>query len=108
MHQGLVPPESVVESEINWEFCEWATEYDVVTTLRKLGHEVLPIGMMGDLKVVRTIIDVATSIAAAMDATVIKGSIVTFCNNRLLECAFFSDTHSLTRSCPSLFRGSVS
>jgi D-alanine-D-alanine ligase len=57
MHQGLVPPESVNESDINWEFCEWATEYDVVTALRKLGYEVLPIGMMGDLKAFRAIVD---------------------------------------------------
>jgi D-alanine-D-alanine ligase len=48
----LMPPESsegYTEQQIN----EWKTEYDVVTTLRAAGHEVRPLGVYDELKLIR-------------------------------------------------------
>lgn len=48
MHPELMPPETLrghTQHEIN----VWKTEYDVVTTLRKLGHEVRPLGIQDEL-----------------------------------------------------------
>jgi D-alanine-D-alanine ligase len=53
MHPDLVPPKSrsgYSEQEIN----VWKTEYDVVTTLRRLGHDVRPLGAQEDLLAIRT------------------------------------------------------
>ena len=36
---------------------EWKTEYDIVTTLRNMGHEVRPLGVRSDLSVIRDAID---------------------------------------------------
>jgi D-alanine-D-alanine ligase len=52
MHEDLVPPETVDRSE-NLAAAEWKTEYDVVTELRKLGHEVRPLGVYRDLTPIR-------------------------------------------------------
>src|SRR5262249_10594560 len=52
VREGLVPPETIeglTESEIQ----PWKTEYDVISTLRKMGHEVLPIGLYDDLGIIR-------------------------------------------------------
>jgi D-alanine-D-alanine ligase len=52
LHPDLVPPDSLKgrsEQEIN----EWKTEYDVVSTLRALGHEVRPLGVENELKPIR-------------------------------------------------------
>ena len=38
VHRGLIPPETVPEG-VDPEQTPWRTEYDVVTTLRALGHE---------------------------------------------------------------------
>ena len=48
MHESLVPPESL-DGYTPEEILEWQTEYDVVTTLRQMGHEVLPLGVYDDL-----------------------------------------------------------
>ena len=48
----LIPPESskgFSEQEIN----AWKTEYDVVSTLRRAGHEVRPLGVRDELKPIR-------------------------------------------------------
>lgn len=55
MHEDLVPPESLNGSDPSQ--AEWKTEYDVVTTLRKLGHEVKPLGVKNDLGVIRTAVE---------------------------------------------------
>jgi D-alanine-D-alanine ligase len=55
MHKDLVPPEELNGQDLN--NVEWKTEFDVVTTLRKLGHEALPLGVKSDLGVIRTAID---------------------------------------------------
>jgi D-alanine-D-alanine ligase len=52
MHPDLLPPDSIKgfsEQEIN----VWKTEYDVVTTLRKAGHDVKPLGVHDELKPIR-------------------------------------------------------
>ena len=52
VHPDLVPPDSskgYTEQQIN----EWKTEYDVVTTLRRAGHEVRPLGVHDELKPIR-------------------------------------------------------
>jgi D-alanine-D-alanine ligase len=51
VHKHLVPPEQASASEA--EQAEWKTEYDVVTALQKLGHEVKPLGLQDDLSVAR-------------------------------------------------------
>ena len=45
-HKELVPKEDVPVAEVN---PEWRMEWDVVTTLRKRGHELLVIGVHDDL-----------------------------------------------------------
>lgn len=55
MHESLIPPEDV--SGIDMETAEWKTEYDVIKTLRCLGHEVRPLGVRGDLGAVRAAIE---------------------------------------------------
>ncbi len=51
MHKDLVPPEQL--NGHNLQTVEWKTEYDVVSTLRKLGHEVTALGVKSDLEVIR-------------------------------------------------------
>ncbi|MDO8423381.1 MAG: ATP-grasp domain-containing protein [Parvibaculum sp.] len=56
IHPDLTPPDSTEgfsESEIN----VWKTEYDVVTTLRASGHEVMLLGVQHELAPIRTQID---------------------------------------------------
>ncbi|HSR14563.1 MAG TPA: hypothetical protein VLL51_02345 [Gemmatimonadales bacterium] len=56
MHPSLVPPDSiegVPEKEIN----VWKTEYDVVSTLRRLGHEVRPLGVQFELNPIRQAVE---------------------------------------------------
>ena len=55
MHKQLVPPEDT--SGINTQKADWKTEFDVVTTLRKIGHEVEPLGVETDLGIIRSAID---------------------------------------------------
>jgi D-alanine-D-alanine ligase len=55
MDARLVPPEDV--KGVDTEKADWRMEYDVVTTLRKLGHEVHILGVASDLGVIRTTID---------------------------------------------------
>lgn len=55
MHPALVPPDSR-EGVSEREFDTWKTEYDVVTTLRGLGHEVKPVGLYDDLAPLRELI----------------------------------------------------
>jgi D-alanine-D-alanine ligase len=55
MHQDLVPPDCLNGHDPS--NAEWRTEYDVVTTLRKLGHDVRPLGVKSDLGVIRVAIE---------------------------------------------------
>lgn len=56
MHEDLVPPEKLAEG-VDPTTVEWKTEYDVVTTLREMGHEVHPLGLRSDLSVIRNAIE---------------------------------------------------
>lgn len=55
MHKDLVPPDHLNGHDL--QAVEWKTEYDVVSTLRKLGHEVLPLGVKSDLGVIREAVE---------------------------------------------------
>ncbi len=56
MHTDLIPPEKPGEG-VDLATVEWKTEYDIVTTLREMGHEVRPLGLRNDLSVIREAID---------------------------------------------------
>ena len=56
MHPSMLPPESL-EGYTEQQAYEFKTEYDVVTTLRELGHEVRPLGVADELGPIRTVIE---------------------------------------------------
>ncbi len=51
LHQDLMPP-ATLEGVENIENEAWRTEYDVITTIRQMGHEVFPVGLRSDLAVI--------------------------------------------------------
>lgn len=55
MHEDLVPPEKPPEGDL--AAVKWKTEFDVLTTLRELGHEVQAVGVRSDLAVIRKAIE---------------------------------------------------
>ena len=55
VHASLVPPASL-EGHSDKEIEEWRTEYDVTTTLRKLGHDVRCVGVLDSLTELRSAI----------------------------------------------------
>jgi D-alanine-D-alanine ligase len=55
VHASLVPPESL-EGHSDKEIEEWRTEYDVTSSLRKLGHDVRCVGVLDSLPELRTAI----------------------------------------------------
>lgn len=55
LHEELVPPKDLTGYDVT--NVEWKTEFDVVTFLGEIGHEVRPIGVADDLRVVRTAVD---------------------------------------------------
>ena len=52
MDEELVPPDDVRGIDVS--DVEWKTEFDVVSTLRELGHEVQCLGVRSDLGAIRT------------------------------------------------------
>ncbi len=56
MREDLIPPDTLDGVE-NKEKEEWRAEYDVVSTLRAMGHEVWPVGVRSDLGVIREAIE---------------------------------------------------
>src|SRR5207244_3420829 len=52
MHRHLVPPEKIEEGT-DIEAAPWRTEYDVVSTLTAMGHEVQTLGVHDDLGDIR-------------------------------------------------------
>ena len=52
VHQDLMPPDSM-EGYTEEEIQEWKTEFDVMTTLRNMGHDVQVAGVLDDLGVIR-------------------------------------------------------
>lgn len=57
MHRDLVPPVAAKRADLDIDRCPWITELDVINALKKCGHEVLPLGIYGDLKPIRDAID---------------------------------------------------
>ncbi|MDF0676588.1 MAG: ATP-grasp domain-containing protein [Nitrospira sp.] len=55
MHEDLVPPDEVNGCDL--KTVEWRTEYDVISTLKKLGHEVYPLGVKSDLGIIHSAIE---------------------------------------------------
>jgi D-alanine-D-alanine ligase len=55
-HEDFIPPETI-ESVEQKEKALWRTEYDVIATLREMGHEVWPVGVRDELAVIRDAID---------------------------------------------------
>ncbi len=47
----LMPPESIPEG-VEKERQPWRTEYDVITALKSMGHDVYPVGLESDLSVI--------------------------------------------------------
>ena len=56
MHPTLVPPASL-RGVSEKDYYVFKTEYDVVSTLRKIGHEVQPLGVQDELHPIRSAID---------------------------------------------------
>ena len=52
VHKGLEPPDEKVD-KTTAQTAEWRMEYDVVRTLKVLGHEVRVIGVHDDLTPIR-------------------------------------------------------
>ncbi|HEX8179434.1 MAG TPA: ATP-grasp domain-containing protein [Pyrinomonadaceae bacterium] len=52
MHHACIPPRSL-KGHGNKEAQIWRTEYDVVKTLTRIGHEVHAVGISNDLRVIR-------------------------------------------------------
>ena len=55
VHPSLVPPEST-EGYTDQQIDDWRTEYDVITTLRAVGHEVRCLGVLDSLTELRAAI----------------------------------------------------
>jgi D-alanine-D-alanine ligase len=51
LNQDLMPPDTVPEG-VEKEKQAWRTEFDVISTLKSLGHEVIPVGLRADLSVI--------------------------------------------------------
>lgn len=56
VHEDLIPPDTL-EGVEEKEKQLWRTEYDVVSTLREMGHEVWPVGVRSELGVIREAIE---------------------------------------------------
>jgi D-alanine-D-alanine ligase len=55
VHEDLVPPDDPPRAAL--DTAEWKMEYDVVSTLRDLGHDVRPLGVRSDLGVIRQAVE---------------------------------------------------
>ncbi len=55
IHKELVPPEDITGYDV--AEVDWKMEFDVLTTLREMGHEVFPLGVADDMGVVRKAVD---------------------------------------------------
>ena len=52
VHEDLIPPDTM-RGYSDEEIAEWKVEYDVITQLNELGHEVRPLGVYSDLRPIR-------------------------------------------------------
>lgn len=63
VHEDLVPPGSI-DGLSDEEVQPFKTEFDVVSTLREMGHDVWPLGVLSDLRVIqRTVEELKPDIA---------------------------------------------
>ncbi len=53
MHSDLVPPDEIDDKQLDRFTTDWITEYDVIETLKKMGHEVIKLGVYSDLTKIR-------------------------------------------------------
>jgi len=51
LSQELMPPDTIPDG-VEKEKQPWRTEYDVISTLKSMGHEVSPVGLRSDLEVI--------------------------------------------------------
>jgi D-alanine-D-alanine ligase len=51
VHEDLVPPDSI-EGLTPKEIAPWKTEWDVISNIKKMGHEVYPLGVYNNLGVI--------------------------------------------------------
>jgi len=52
MHEDLIPPQSL-DGYTEEEILDWKTEFDVLGTLRDMGHDAIPLGVSDDLGLIR-------------------------------------------------------
>jgi D-alanine-D-alanine ligase len=57
VHSDLVPPAGEKVKKDQRDGIEWITEYDVITTLESMEHEIKTVGVYSDLKVIRDAIE---------------------------------------------------
>ena len=63
MDRDLVPPPSM-EGFSDEEISEWKTEFDVLSSLKEMGHQVVPLGVADDPGVIRkTLLDLRPHVA---------------------------------------------
>lgn len=55
VHEDLLPPDRV--EGVDFTTAEWRAEYEVIHTLREIGHEVRPLGVQHELTVIRQTVD---------------------------------------------------
>ncbi len=55
MHEDLIPPETLA-GYTEKEIARWKSEFDVVATLREMGHDAQPLGVRDDLSAIRRMI----------------------------------------------------
>jgi D-alanine-D-alanine ligase len=55
MHKDLIPPEKFESGQL--ESAQWRTEYEIMTVLKKMGHNVEPLGVLSDLEPIRKGLD---------------------------------------------------
>src|SRR5438105_10012432 len=55
VHRHLIPPDKVEEG-VDITSAPWRTEYDVITSLPSMGHEVLPLGVHDELGEIRRLV----------------------------------------------------
>ena len=83
VHQHLVPPDTLPDG-VDPVMEEWRTEYDVVSTLRALGHDVRPLGVHDDLGDIRRMCEewkphIAFNLLEAFnDVTIFDQNVVSF------------------------------
>lgn len=57
MHKDAVPPEDAAKLRKTVDEAPWVTEYDVATNLTEMGHSVLNLGVIEDLRKIRSAVE---------------------------------------------------